>query len=192
MRQIVISELFFKGIAEKGKLYSRIWMYWLGNYVDELLDSGFLEKQKDSLSLPKDEIEEIYNYGVQLLSADFKIIEKKQSKIPNHTRKLAEEVIDYLNEKSNKNFSKKDINIKLIVSRIKEGYNLDDFKYVIDKKCHDWLGTNYQEYLRPATLFSNKFENYITTKNDKPSPTSFEQFALEVAKAQSISFRRNK
>jgi len=192
MRQIVISELFFKGIAEKGKLYSRIWMYWLGNYVDELLDSGFLEKQKDSLSLPKDEIEEIYNYGVQLLSADFKIIEKKQSKIPNHTRKLAEEVIDYLNEKANKNFSKKDINIKLIVSRIKEGYNLDDFKYVIDKKCHDWLGTNYQEYLRPATLFSNKFENYITTKNDKPSPTSFEQFALEVAKAQSISFRRNK
>ena len=192
MRQIVISELFFKGIAEKGKLYSRIWMYWLGNYVDELLDSGFLEKQKDSLSLPKNEIEEIYNYGVQLLSADFKIIEKKQTKIPNHTRKLAEEIIDYLNEKTKKNFSKKDINIKLIVSRIKDGYNLEDFKYVIDKKCHDWLGTNYQEYLRPSTLFSNKFENYLITKNDKPSPTSFEQFALEVAKAQSISFRRNK
>ena len=194
MRQLVIPELFFKKIAEKGKLFSRIWIYWLGNFVDEILDSDFLEKQGINLvAISKDELTEIYEFGEQLLRQDFKIIEpKKQPKISKEHQEVADKVIDYLNEKTGRVFTKKISNIKLIVSRVNEGYSLDDFKFVIDKKCHDWLGTNFQEYLRPNTLFGNKFENYINLKNDKPASTSFEQLALAVAKAQSISFRRNK
>ena len=194
MRQLVIPELFFKKIAEKGKLFSRIWIYWLGNFVDEILDSDFLEKQGVNLAkISKDELAEIYEFGEQLLRQDFKIIEPKiQPKISKENQDLADQVIEYLNEKTGRCFRKKVGNLKLIVSRIKEGYCLEDFKFVIDKKSHDWLGTNFQEYLRPDTLFGNKFENYINLKNDKPNKTSFEQLAIAVAKAQSISFRRNK
>ena len=195
MRQLVIPELFFKKIAEKGKLFSRIWIYWLGNFVDEILDSDFLEKQGVNLAatISKDELAEIYEFGEQLLRQDFKIIEPKtQPKISKAHQEISDQVIDYLNEKTGRCFRKKVGNAKLIVLRIKEGYSLEDFKFVIDKKCHDWLGTNFQEYLRPDTLFGNKFENYINLKNDKPNTTSFEQLAIAVSKAQSISFRRNK
>lgn len=194
MRQIVIPELFFKKIAERGKLCSRIWIYWLGNFVDEILNSDFLEKQWVNLAtIPKSDLAEIYEFGSQLLQQDFKIIEpKKQLKIPKYQQEIADQVIDYLNEKTGKRFSKKPINLKLVVSRINDGYSLEDFKFVIDKKCHDWLGTNFQEYLRPNTLFGNKFETYINLKNDKSSSTSFEQLAIAVANAKSISFRRNK
>ena len=194
MRQLVIPELFFKKIAERGKLHSRIWIYWLGNFIDEIFDNEFLKKQEIPASISRQEITEIYEFGMQLLRQDFRIIENKKTelKIPKYQKEIAETAIDYLNEKANKKFSKKTLNIKLIVTLLNEGYSLEDFKYVVDKKCHDWLGTNYQEYLRPSTLFGNRFENYINTKNDKPGPTSFEQFALSVAQAQSISFRRNK
>ena len=191
VRQVIINEIFYKKIAEKGKLYSRIWFYWLGNFLDELFDSDFLEKQKFQ-NISNQEIIEIYEYGCQFLRQDFKLINNKkvQVKIPKFQIEIAENVIDYLNEKTNRNFKKNNTNFKLIIARLKDGYNIEDLKWVIDKKTNDWLGTSMQEYLRPITLFGNKFENYINLKNDKPSKTSFEQFALSIAAAQSISFRR--
>jgi len=184
--------LFFKKIAERGKLCSRIWVYWLGNYVDEILNSDFLEKQwKKLATIKKEELAEIYEFGSQLLQQDFKIIEpKKETQIPKIQKENAEKIIDYLNEKTGKTFTKKLVNLKPIVARINDGYVFEDFKFVIEKKCHDWLGTNFQEYLRPNTLFGNKFETYINLKNDKPVKTNFDQLALAVANAKTISFRR--
>jgi uncharacterized phage protein (TIGR02220 family) len=194
VRQFIISEDFFKKIAEKGKLYSRIWMYWLGKgFVDEIFENGFIEKQVEAFKNWKEvtpsEINEIYHFGVQHLQQGFKIV-KKQKEIPKETQELAEKIIDYLNEKSGKKFTKKPNNIKPILSRLKEGYNYEDFQFVIDKKIYDWKGTNFQEYIRPITLFSNKlFENYINTQNDTKSTTNFDKFAIAISKAQSITFR---
>jgi hypothetical protein len=80
----------------------------------------------------------------------------------------------------------------LIVARKREGYKLEEFKHVIDSKCRDWKGTDWQKYLRPLTLFSKtKFENYLNTTNDKPS-NDFSKFADSVTKAkQLISVYRN-
>ena len=50
---------------------------------------------------------------------------------------------------------------KLIKARMKEGFTLDDFKTVIDKKSTDWKGTEYEKFLRPETLFGTKFEGYL-------------------------------
>ena len=76
-----------------------------------------------------------------------------------------QEIIDYLNQRLNTNFrhtaSK---NKSLIKARFNEGYTLQDFKDVIDKKCVDWVGTDLEKYLRPETLFSNKFESYVNQK----------------------------
>ena len=76
----------------------------------------------------------------------------------------SDSVIDYLNEKAHTNYRHADGNRRFISARLKEGFSVDDCKTVIDKKCQDWLGTEYEQYLRPKTLFGNKFEGYLNAK----------------------------
>ena len=85
-------------------------------------------------------------------------------------------VIDYLNEKTERTGKEKYSSTSpktqtLIKARLREKYELEDFKIVIDKKCKEWLGTDMEKYLRPETLFGNKFESYLkqkTTTTKKP------------------------
>ena len=51
-----------------------------------------------------------------------------------------------------------------IHARLAEGFKLDDFKAVIDKKAEEWIGTEYEQYLRPETLFGTKFESYLNAR----------------------------
>ena len=51
-----------------------------------------------------------------------------------------------------------------INARLKEGYTVDDFKTVIDKKFEEWYGTDMEKFLRPETLFAGKFESYLNQK----------------------------
>ena len=46
-------------------------------------------------------------------------------------------------------------------AKLNNKYTVDDFKTVINNKCNDWLGTDWAQYLRPQTLFGNKFEQYL-------------------------------
>ena len=73
------------------------------------------------------------------------------------------EIVEYLNSKTNKRFNYKSNKTRdLIKARYNEGYLVNDFKKVIDYKTNEWLNNNtMNKYLRPATLFSNKFDNYI-------------------------------
>lgn len=78
------------------------------------------------------------------------------------------QVIDYLNEKTGSNYrASSKANQRHIQARLNEGYTIDDFKKVIDNKCASWQGTEYEQYLRPETLFGAKFESYL---NEKPKP----------------------
>lgn len=78
------------------------------------------------------------------------------------------EIIDYLNLKANTKYKSSGKKTKdLIKARFNEKYTLEDFKIVIDKKCNEWIGTDFQNYLRPETLFSNKFEGYLNQKEVK-------------------------
>ena len=50
----------------------------------------------------------------------------------------------------------------LIKARFNEGFTLEDFKIVIDKKCIDLVNDkDFKKYLRPETLFGTKFESYL-------------------------------
>ena len=74
-------------------------------------------------------------------------------------------IVEYLNIKSNSHYKySTDKTQTLIKARIKDGFTLDDFKIVIDKKCEEWLGTDFEKFLRPETLFNNKFEGYLNQK----------------------------
>ena len=72
-------------------------------------------------------------------------------------------VVARLNEKANKKFkanTKK--TIACINARLNEGFLEDDFYKVIDIKSKSWLhDPEMNRYLRPETLFGNKFESYL-------------------------------
>lgn len=69
--------------------------------------------------------------------------------------------IAYLNQKLGKSYKYVDKNTKLVNARLKEGYTIDDFKTVIDKKVTEWQNGDMAKYLRPETLFGTKFDGYL-------------------------------
>lgn len=73
------------------------------------------------------------------------------------------EICDYLNTRTNSNYRSTTKKTKdLIKARFNEGFTLEDFKIVIDKKTIDWLkDKEMNKYLRPETLFGPKFESYL-------------------------------
>lgn len=80
------------------------------------------------------------------------------------------EIIDYLNAKTGQHYrANTNETQSFIRARFREKFTLDDFKKVIDTKCAEWMGTDWEKYLRPKTLFGTKFESYL---NQKPT-TSF-------------------
>lgn len=81
-------------------------------------------------------------------------------------------IVDYLNEKTGKSFRASSKKTKdLINARVNEGYKLEDFKKVIDNKTTQWLDSEKMKgFLRPETLFSNKFEGYL---NEEPAQPRF-------------------
>lgn len=82
-----------------------------------------------------------------------------------NSENLVKEVIEYLNLKAETKYRTDTANTKqFILRRLKEKFTLDDFKKVIDNKVKEWKGTNMEQYLRPATLFGNKFESYLNSK----------------------------
>ena len=94
------------------------------------------------------------------------------------------EVIDYLNQKTGKNFkSTSKATQRHIKARFADGFTLDDFKQVIDTKTSQWLkDKKMSAYLRPDTLFGTKFESYLNEVSAKPKQdTSFsESLGLKV------------
>lgn len=52
---------------------------------------------------------------------------------------------------------------KLIAARVKDGYTLEDIEAVIRHQNSLWgRDAKMRKYLRPATLFGNKFEDYLS------------------------------
>lgn len=83
--------------------------------------------------------------------------------------KEIEEVVNHLNEKAGTKYKSSSKNTtKHIKARINDGYTLEDFKTVIDKKCSEWLNTDMEKYLCPDTLFGSKFEKYLNQKINGP------------------------
>lgn len=92
------------------------------------------------------------------------------------------EIISYLNEKTGKKL-RWDVksNQKEIKARFNEGYTLDDFKTVIDKKYNEWGRKPTKEelqrgikdmriYLRPKTLFGSNFDVYLNQEQTEKVP----------------------
>ncbi|MDE6141629.1 MAG: conserved phage C-terminal domain-containing protein, partial [Bacilli bacterium] len=83
---------------------------------------------------------------------------------------IYESIIEYLNELAGTSYkANSKATIKLIDARMNEKYNLAHFLKVIDNKCAEWKGTDFEKFLRPSTLFGSKFEEYLNQKNNSSS-----------------------
>lgn len=78
-----------------------------------------------------------------------------------------DKIITHLNEKANKSYRlKTEATRKLVRARLRDGYTVEDCKRVIDVKASQWLGTDWEKFLRPSTLFrGSNFESYV---NESP------------------------
>lgn len=83
--------------------------------------------------------------------------------VPVHDDNIPyKEIIAYLNHRTNRSFQAETKETRaLIQARFAEGYRFRDFKNVIDTKIRDWqYSPEWAVYLRPSTLFSEKFKKY--------------------------------
>lgn len=87
--------------------------------------------------------------------------------------KAFKEIIDYLNQKTGKKFRvANNGNRRLIAGRLAEGYTIEDFKTVIDKKVLKWKDNpRMRDYLRPETLFRPcHFDSYLNESEQYNNP----------------------
>lgn len=73
------------------------------------------------------------------------------------------DIVEYLNNKIGAHYKPNGKKIKeLIKARTNEGYTVEDFKTVIDKKFKSWGNDPKMSlYLRPSTLFGTRFGEYL-------------------------------
>ena len=151
------------------EVFNKLNRGYLENYIGGIkkIKEGYLENYKDNNI--------IYN------------------NINNNINIYCREVIDYLNLKTKKHFKYTQNNINKIKTRLNEGFTIEECKIVIDKKTDEWLNNeNMNKYLRPETLFGNKFESYLNQNKinsnipewfnkeiQKEKPTEKEQEELE-------------
>lgn len=75
------------------------------------------------------------------------------------------EIIEYLNNHACTKYKHTSQKSKICINaRFNDGYTIDDFKTVIDKKCAEWMDTDMEKFLRPETLFGTKFESYLNQR----------------------------
>lgn len=101
------------------------------------------------------------------------------------------EIVKHLNDKTDSKYKHTSKKTKdLIKARWNEGYTLEDFKSVIDKKSSEWLyDSKMIKFLRPETLFGNKFESYLNQKGGQAvgcTGSSYEGYNFD--KQRSIDF----
>lgn len=205
---------FIKALRIKGKIYNDVWLPILFS----LEEKGEVKINR-RLDISKSQHYRIISYGIELwnkvvsdvfLESKYgkiyivnnikKTTKKKTQKTKKENPKVVNSdvnmdevyssIIDYLNLKANTGYqSKTNSYRKFIDARLNDGYKLDDFYKVIDNKCSEWINTDFQKFLRPETLFGNKFDSYLnqnlTIKNKQE--TAYEQ----VSKATELGWNSN-
>ena len=162
----------------------------------ELREVGLLEEVRQGNNLPNRiyisqvdgaventvlELEKVQHRAVENTVLELEKVQTNKIDINDTDNKniksICQEVITYLNQVTKKNFNKNTASHhKYIKARLKEGYKLKDFKHVVNVMAATWMGTDYERYLQPQTLFGNKFDSYL----NRSMPNNVRSFASAV------------
>lgn len=134
-----------------------------------------IRAKKSKFPEPEECLQTSENNCMQV-QADVPVIQSNPNTNPNPNTNIkahkCADIIAYLNEKAGTKYkSDTDATKNHINARLKEGYTVEDFYTVIDKKCAEWKGTEREQYLRPITLFGTKFESYLNAFAGKQAPS---------------------
>lgn len=162
--QRIIASLENQGLVIKGNYnqlaYDRTTWYALPKFEQSLVQNQTVNCSNLNKTTFKNEQPIPINYQLtKQLTTDNKDIVEQGSTVAIPYK----EIVDYLNQKTNKNFKyTSKATQRLINARFKEKFTVDDFKTVIDTKTSQWLkDKKMSAYLRPDTLFGTKFESYL-------------------------------
>jgi len=98
---------------------------------------------------------------------------RKKATETSYPNEVYEDIVNFLNQATGKNYKTNSvINRKFITQRLNDGFTLEDFRQVISVKSTNWLGSKMEQFLRPETLFSNKFESYLNENIVSNAPNS--------------------
>ena len=108
-------------------------------------------------------------------------------------------LISYLNEKAGTNYKVTASVRGMIGNLLDSGYSPDQIRTVIDRKCDEWLtDEKMRTYLRPSTLFGEKFSEYlsapISLKSERKQDEAKKKKSLEKElseKRQSLEVMRS-
>ena len=185
----IIEELTKLGILEQENKGMPMKRYFRINFqkIEELVFKKDLKNSNTSIK--ENEKQGFKNFESKDLKNSNACIEKisnNKEYINNNLNKelnnnIYKEAVDYLNEKAGTKYKSSSKNTtKHIKARLNEGYTLEDFKSVIDKKCSEWLNTDMEKYLCPDTLFGSKFEKYLNQKINGPKINKIQNNASEI------------
>lgn len=169
---------------ESGVVVIKHWR--LHNYIasDRYKETVYL-KEKSLLSIKDNKVYVLESVEEQpLLTECIQSVDKMDTQIrlgkvslDKYNVEEASFIIDYLNKTIGSKFrTSNKVYSGHINARLKEGFTVQDFEIVIDKKFKEWNGTDMQKFLRPETLFGTKFESYLNAKeaikDNKPQEQS--------------------
>ena len=170
-------------------------------YIDKLGANAVFHRDKSNKLLNKSDYVKVKVKGKvkEKVNVNKSIVEKDERQTENkaeneQTNNTCTEIIEYLNLKAQTRYRASTPKTKqLIRARLSEGFILDDFKIVIDNKCADWKGTEWEKFLRPETLFGTKFEGYLNARQtvQKSTNKNADLYARALAKAREIDERQS-
>lgn len=143
-----------------------------GNFFNKVLSEKISLRKKHS-DRQKENIQKRYQNSTETIPKD-ENLDTKPLPLEIVIENEIESVIEILNETTGRDFKKNtESNKKWIRARFKEGYILEDFKKVISSKQFEWgKNPDMAKFLRPETLFGNKFEGYLQSAKNKINGTT--------------------
>ncbi len=160
--------------------------YYLKKQEEKALVEGTVEPQTSETSNEKNLrrlTKTSYKQNSDALEIEIRD-KSKDKEIKEHCRDgsrqnaFCDVVVGYLNAKTGKKFRADNKKTRSLVSaRAAEGYQLEDFKAVIDAKCREWLSdAQMAKYLQPTTLFAiSHFDEYLANAKVRGSPKVAEE-----------------
>lgn len=88
--------------------------------------------------------------------------DKAKDNAAGGVRGAAQQIIQSLNNAAGTRYrAENEGTRRLIKARLDEGYTKEELISTAEKMCRIWKGTRYEQFLRPETLFGEKFESYL-------------------------------
>lgn len=155
------------------------------------VENGSDEAEQSTVTTPNNELA---NGGET--NCDQKGQYNKTSKKNKSSNFKYSEFIKWFNEQTNKAFKNTETNRNFVKARLNEGFTKQELALVVKYKTKEWRGTKWEKYLRPSTLFSNKFGDYLeAAKLEMATPVNQKQSvayaATDERKDRAEGFMRN-